>query len=170
MKQKLCLNLGSNEWNISSKSPNVKWINIDADKNDKINPDLQCRAEELPFEDNSIDEIYSGHLLEHFDIHEGKKALNEWYRVLKLGGIITITVPDIEKGLKCLLDGEINLEWFNQIVYGANDRQKQEHHQAFNIDILAHQMSELFKELTQVDDCPYWVANVKWQSCIQGKK
>ena len=169
-KQKIALNLGCNEWNITSNDPNVKWINIDADKSDKIRPDLQCRAEELPFEDNFADEIYAGHLLEHFDMHEGSKVLEEWHRVLKPGGVITITVPDVEKGIKCLMKGEIGLDWYNQIVFGATDRKRQEHHQAFTMDILAHQMSPLFKELIQVEDCPYWVANVNWQSCIQGKK
>ncbi len=169
-KIKTCLNLGCNVWNITSEDPKVKWINIDADSNDDIKPDLQCRAEELPFEDNSVDEIYAGHLLEHFDMNDGEKALKEWKRVLKPGGIITITVPDVEKGLKCLLKGEIGLDWFNQIVYGSPERERQEHYQAFTMDILAHTMSKHFKNLTQVDDCPYWVKKVNWQSAIQATK
>lgn len=131
-----------------------------------------CNAEKLDmFADNSIDEIYAGHLLEHFDMHEGKLALQEWKRVLKKGGVITITIPDFKKGLDCLLKGEIGLEWFNQIVFGANDRKRQEHHQAFDLNILAHTMDEAgFIDLIEVHDCPYWVANVNWQTCMQGTK
>lgn len=43
-------------------------------------------AEDLSqFTDNSIDEIYACHLLEHFKRHELEKVLREWYRVIKGG-------------------------------------------------------------------------------------
>ncbi|MGH9935000.1 MAG: class I SAM-dependent methyltransferase, partial [Blastocatellia bacterium] len=49
----------------------------------------------LPFDDASVDEIYCDNVLEHI----GPSAdfifvLNEFYRVLKPGGVATIIVPD----------------------------------------------------------------------------
>lgn len=161
-RKEIKLNLGCNEWNIKG------FINIDIDKNDKIKPDLQADCSDLPFEDNSVDEIYAGHMLEHFDMTEN--VLEEWHRVLKPGGRITICIPDIERALKELREGRITLHWFNQVVYGAADRKRQEHHEAYTIDILASKMNVYFKDLMEVTACPYWVADVPWQSTITAIK
>ena len=50
------------------------------------------------FDDNTIDEIYACHLLEHFTREEisNGEILTEWYRVLKSGGILRIAVPNFE--------------------------------------------------------------------------
>ncbi|MBP6412631.1 MAG: class I SAM-dependent methyltransferase [Bacteroidia bacterium] len=52
---------------------------------------ISCSAENLPFEDNSFDMVYSSHVLEH--IPDQQKALKEIYRVLKPGGIHFCVVP-----------------------------------------------------------------------------
>jgi SAM-dependent methyltransferase len=45
----------------------------------------------LPFDDGSIDTVYSSHCLEHIDDYE--HAIRDWYRVLKVGGHIVCAVP-----------------------------------------------------------------------------
>jgi SAM-dependent methyltransferase len=45
----------------------------------------------LPFEDNSQDAVFSSHCLEHIADYKG--ALREWYRVLRVGGFMIISVP-----------------------------------------------------------------------------
>lgn len=45
----------------------------------------------LPFEDESIDTIYSSHCFEH--MQDLNSVLNEWYKKLKFGGYIVIVVP-----------------------------------------------------------------------------
>ncbi len=50
----------------------------------------------LPFEDNSIDCIYSSHSLEHLYLEQAKRLLKECYRILKPKGIIRIVVPDLK--------------------------------------------------------------------------
>lgn len=52
---------------------------------------IPCSAEDLPFSDNSIDMVFSSHVLEH--IPNQKKALEEIYRVLKPGGYHVCIVP-----------------------------------------------------------------------------
>ncbi len=52
---------------------------------------ISCSAENLPFEDNSFDMVYSSHVLEH--IPDQQMALKEIYRVLKPGGIHFCVVP-----------------------------------------------------------------------------
>lgn len=52
---------------------------------------VPCSAEELPFEDDSMDMVFSSHVLEH--IPNQQKALEEIYRVLKPGGYHVCIVP-----------------------------------------------------------------------------
>ena len=50
------------------------------------------------FADNSIDEIYASHVLEHLGFRdELPAALREMRRVLKTGGTLKISVPDFER-------------------------------------------------------------------------
>jgi len=56
------------------------------------------------FEDNTFDAIYSSHVLEHFSYQvELSKVLAEWYRVLKPGGIMYASVPNLEVLCKLFL-------------------------------------------------------------------
>jgi predicted SAM-dependent methyltransferase len=55
------------------------------DINPNSNADIVASVLELPFDDNSVDEIYSSHLVEHFDPREAQIFFDEIYRVLKLG-------------------------------------------------------------------------------------
>lgn len=64
--------------------------------------DHVCPAWELPFSDNSVDEIYSRHLLEHLTLEKAMDSVKEWYRVLRLRGTVDIIVPDLEYHAKQL--------------------------------------------------------------------
>ena len=59
--------------------------------------DYKTSVNNLSFaKDNTVDLIYSSHVLEHFVKNEYKDVLLEWYRVLKIGGILRISVPDFK--------------------------------------------------------------------------
>lgn len=51
------------------------------------------RVTPWPFADASIDEVYSGHFLEHLDGEERIAFMDELYRVLKPGGQALIVTP-----------------------------------------------------------------------------
>ncbi len=49
------------------------------------------------FEDGTFIEVYASHVLEHFDYKEALvAALREWRRVLAPGGVLRLSVPDID--------------------------------------------------------------------------
>ena len=49
------------------------------------------------FADATFAEVYASHVLEHFDYHqELHTALAEWHRVLEPGGVLRLSVPDID--------------------------------------------------------------------------
>lgn len=53
-------------------------------------------TEGLPIQDESVDVLYTSHMLEHLDKNEAEKFLREAFRLLRPGGIIRIVVPDIK--------------------------------------------------------------------------
>ena len=58
----------------------------------------------LPFTDDSFDATYSSHVLEHFSRDQGKKFIEEQFRVLKKGGVCRVVVPDLEMLCRSYLD------------------------------------------------------------------
>lgn len=54
--------------------------------------DFYGEACSLPFHNNSLDYVASSHVLEH--VSNPIKAICEWYRVLRPGGIMYVVVPD----------------------------------------------------------------------------
>jgi len=67
------------------------YINIDKQVTKGIDLVLNLEYEDLPFPDNSIDEILAEHLLEH--IENIYHLMNECWRVLKPNCLMKITVP-----------------------------------------------------------------------------
>jgi len=49
----------------------------------------------LELEDNTVNTIYSSHVLEHFVRWETIEMLKDWYRILKNGGELIVEMPDI---------------------------------------------------------------------------
>ena len=47
------------------------------------------------FNVNTIDLIYSCHMIEHVSRHDYKNVLQRWYDLLKDGGIIRLALPDL---------------------------------------------------------------------------
>jgi len=59
------------------------------------------------FADGTFAEVYASHVLEHFDCKEGVMgALKEWHRVLAPGGVLRLSVPDLDVLAQLLLQRE----------------------------------------------------------------
>lgn len=82
--------------------------------------DHVCQADNLPFTDQSIDEIYSRHFIEHLTLREFLKTLAEWNRVLKVGGEIYVICPNLLFHLKQVLEGS-HASFYDK-ESGSNDR------------------------------------------------
>jgi len=68
------------------------WIASDWKGSGDIQLDL---TKPLPFPDNSVEKIYSSHVLEHFSYpHPMRDLLSECLRILKPGGSFSVAVPN----------------------------------------------------------------------------
>ena len=60
-------------------------------------------ARKIPMSDDSVDVLYTSHMAEHLYEEEFRQFLAEAERVLKPGGILRISVPDVEVAVKSYL-------------------------------------------------------------------
>lgn len=71
------------------------YTNVDI--RSEVNPDVVDDVLELKkFKNNTVDVIYTCHVLEHLSRENSKKALTRWFDLLKPGGILRVSVPDIQ--------------------------------------------------------------------------
>lgn len=83
----LKLNLGCGDVHLDG------WVNIDLDSDKAdIRHDL---AKPLPYDDNTVDFIYSEHFIEHLTLKQGLALLRECRRVLKPGGVVRVATPNL---------------------------------------------------------------------------
>jgi predicted SAM-dependent methyltransferase len=99
------LNLGCGEYVLSD------WENWDADLAVAVrHPSVgHVPVPPIPLDDDSVEEIYCGHLLEHFEPAEADDLLRECRRVLVPGGRLGVVVPDTRRVLEHYLrqDGTV---------------------------------------------------------------
>ncbi|ORU93991.1 MAG: hypothetical protein A6F70_07250 [Cycloclasticus sp. symbiont of Bathymodiolus heckerae] len=118
------LNLGCGEVN------HPKFINIDGYPHANIH--YVSRIDRLGmFADNAVDLIYASHCLEHFKYGEVDRVLDEWHRVIKPGGIIRLSVPDIDKLIDIYNDTNDPDDIVPQLMGGQNNKYNY-HYVVFN--------------------------------------
>lgn len=89
----------------------------------------------LPFNDESVDYIYSSHFFEHVFKEDAQKLIKESFRVLKKGGIIRIGVPDLERVVSMYQNGE--KEKALSILYSESKRSHYSYHRyMYDFDLL----------------------------------
>ncbi|WP_157692973.1 class I SAM-dependent methyltransferase [Pedococcus dokdonensis] len=87
------------------------WANLDlGGGSDVVSFDLTAR---LPFEDASLDRIFTEHFIEHVTRQRGARFLRECARVLKPGGVLRVSTPDLVRLVDEYLAGRTT-EWTDQ--------------------------------------------------------
>lgn len=91
--------------------------------------------------DASAELIYNCHVLEHFKRRDVQRVLKEWYRVLKPGGVLRVSVPDFEK-LCEVYQKYRNLDLVIGALFGRQDYLYNIHYNAFDFDTLRRKLEE----------------------------
>ena len=87
------------------------------------------------FNSSNIEEIYISHSLEHFKRREIIPLILEWNRILKIDGVLRISVPDFEKVVKIYLQNK-NISELIGFLSGGQRDMYDIHYVNFDIHIL----------------------------------
>lgn len=145
------------------------WVNIDQEAS--VEPDLVADVLELPYAPESVDEIYAGHLLEHFDWRDGERALAHWFSLLRPGGRIGVAVPDFDVLAARYVEAP-SAEALRELndLYIYSYRQKSPHKYAYSGPLLQEALAKagfVYLERMPITH-PYFPYPVDWQVGIMG--
>lgn len=150
------------------------WINIDISTSPHVKCDLVLDGRKLDdnFAENSVDEIYAGHFVEHLTPTEVEEWVAMCYKILKPGGILGFVTPDFDYIVRDYLSGNITLERMNNLYLYSYD-QESHHASMWNVEA---QMDILrrngFTNVTEIDRMSdeRVAFGVPWQVGVEGRK
>lgn len=99
--------------------PDVRPGYINADIREKVG-DFTCDARELPWPDESVQELLAIDLLEHFPSSEIDAILREWRRVLHPKGTLILRVPNLAVLSVLIATEDVNVRLYIRNVYGGH--------------------------------------------------
>ena len=110
---------------------------------DFINVDIQSEVADMKFDindlsvfnNNTVDQIYMCHTLEHIRRHKILALFLEWNRVIKLDGKLRVAVPDFEKVVK-IYNKNHNLSELLGLINGGQRDDYDIHFVNFDFDTL----------------------------------
>ena len=114
------------------------------------------------FEDNSVSLIYACQILEHFSHDEVPQILRRWFEVLAPGGVIRISVPDLDRIVQIYLKNwdhfhrDNNAPWIG-LIYGGQKDQYDFHKTGFNAFWLGKLLSDAgFSNMQEYPHSPHF--------------
>ena len=126
------------------------WLGVDAYV---ATADVQAQMWELPFAAGSIAAIFSSHALEHVPIGQIQPTLQEWHRVLKPGGALTLRVPDLAWCMnQWLLRPTMGFEMMR--IFGNQGHDGEFHKCGFTSGLLHDTLTSAGFEVQSID--PIW--------------
>jgi predicted SAM-dependent methyltransferase len=108
------------------------------------------------FADRTFSVIYASHVVEHFDYRdELARTLREWHRVLAPGGLLHVSVPDLDILCRMMLEREklsVNERFMvMRMMFGGHVDEWDHHSSGLNMEFLTFFLHRSgFKKITRV--------------------
>ena len=107
------------------------FINVDTMGRSHI--DYVNRVESLPmFPEGYADLIYCSHCLEHIPMNKTREVLAEWRRILKVGGILRLAVPNFDAIIDIYNANQGNIGAVEAFLMGGQTYAANFHYAVFN--------------------------------------
>ena len=125
------------------------YINIDI--LDAPGVDVVADIRKLPYDDNSIDLIYSCANLDHLSRHDWKSAITHWYYLLRPGGFLRLSVGDFEAICMQYMQNR-NIDELIGLTLGGQKDQFDWHGMMFDFDYLKRHLEDIgFNNIRRYD-------------------
>jgi hypothetical protein len=115
--EKYIADIGCGHWTPAWEGAKVKRFDIDPE----TKPDVLCDVRAIPEADETFDAVYSSHVLEHFFYWEAPELIKEWVRILKIGGTLQVSVPNMEYAAREIIkacDDNGDLSYVHGMIWG----------------------------------------------------
>jgi len=97
----------------------------------------------IPFADGTADFVYSSHFLEHLYRADAQRILQESFRVLKPGGTIRVSVPDLEYAISLYHAGKRREMLGNYFFVEDDDSHYARHKYMYDFALLSEALAEV---------------------------
>lgn len=127
----LKIHIGPGEINLQG------WVNIDARNFSHVHivaDDMKLEQ----FAENSIDELYLCHILEHISFEEANEFIKLVGRKLKRGGVIRIAVPSFDSIVKIYSNNGNDFDSIKFALMGGQDYEYNFHKSMYDFDFLSN--------------------------------
>ena len=131
------------------------YVNLDQKYGDDVFP---VRHDSYGFAAGSVDEIRCSHVLEHFPYRDGPKVIKHWVELLKPGGALKIAVPDLDKIVKAIGDGNPDNWPMQGYLFGGQVDGTDFHQAGYNEAWLTKLMTDMgltdiHPWVSEIEDC-----------------
>ncbi len=110
---------------------------VNVDMRELPGVDVVAAIDDLPFDDGSVREIHSAHVLEHFAEEElHRRLLPYWLSKLEPGGRFRAVVPDGLSMIEAYGRGEVDFADLKSVLYGGQEYEGDFHFTMFAADTL----------------------------------
>jgi len=104
----------------------------------------------IPLNDNTVDFVYSSHFLEHLFLKDAQAILKESFRVLKPGGVVRVSVPDLAYAVKIYMQGQKREMLENYFFVNDDDSYYARHKYMYDFSILSAELEKAgFRNIMQ---------------------
>lgn len=126
------------------------FINVDI--RGDVEPDVVDDVSKLErFKPDSVDLIYTSHVLEHFTREDSIKAMKRWHEVIKPNGTIRISVPDLEACFEHYICHK-KLDLLKCLLYGSQKHPYDFHYTGWDFTTLKRDLESVgFKDVRRYD-------------------
>lgn len=112
------------------------YLNVDARALDGV--DVVADVGDLPFDDGSVAEVRSAHVLEHFPEEElRRRVLPHWVAKLRPGGTVRAVVPDAVSMMQAWSSGAMSFGDLREVTFGGQDYEGDFHFTMFSVESLS---------------------------------
>lgn len=140
------------------KTNSPEFINIDARPLAHVHVVTDDITSLPDFSNGTVDMVYMCHILEHIKRKDLKKVLLEMKRVLKIGGVLRLSVPDFDKLIEVYNASNKDINAISHQLMGGQDHEYNIHYSVFNYGRLTELLQEIgFQKVVSwdPDNCMY---------------